>query len=68
LPSLGSPLWDTSDVLSQTTAVGTLLHGLVGYDAQPAGLQVMFYLVVLFTIAGGMRWVSSRGRHVSSHR
>ena len=68
LPSLGSPLWDTSDVLSQTTAVGTLLHGLVGYDAQPAGLQVMFYLVVLFTIAGGMRWVSSSGRRVGNRR
>ena len=68
LPSLGSPLWDTSDVLSQSTAVGTLLHGLVGYDAQPAGLQVMFYLVVLFTIAGGMRWVSSSGRRVGNRR
>jgi len=60
LPSLGAPLWDTSDVLSQTSALGTLLHGLIGYDAQPSGTQVLFYVVVLISIASGMRWVSSR--------
>ena len=62
LPSLGAPLWDTSHVLSQSTAVGILLHGLVGYDAQPAGMQIVFYVVVLVAIACGMYWVSPRGR------
>jgi len=61
LPSLGAPLWDTSNVLSQSTAVGTLLHGLIGYDAQPAGMQVMFYVVVLVAIACGMRLAAPRG-------
>jgi high-affinity iron transporter len=61
LPSLGAPLWDTSAVLSQTTAVGMLLHGLIGYDAQPAGMQILFYVVVLVAIAGAMWWVSPRG-------
>jgi len=63
LPSLGAPLWDTSDVLSQTTALGTLLHGLIGYDAQPAGMQIVFYVAVVVAIVAGMRWVGSRGRH-----
>jgi high-affinity iron transporter len=61
LPSLGAPLWDTSNVLSQTTALGTLLHALVGYDAQPAGMQILFYVVALVLIAGGMWWVAPRG-------
>jgi high-affinity iron transporter len=60
LPSLGAPLWDTSGALSQSTPLGTLLHGLMGYDAQPAGLQVLFYGVALVTIAGAMYWVKSR--------
>ena len=60
LPSLGAPLWDTSHVLSQTTAVGTLLHGLIGYDAQPAGMQIVFYVVVLVAIGAGMRWMAPR--------
>ena len=67
LPSLGAPLWDTSDVLSQTSALGTLLHGLMGYDAQPSGTQVLFYVVVLIAIAIGMRWTSSRVAHRTPH-
>ena len=61
LPSLGAPLWDTSAVLSQTSAVGILLHGLIGYEAQPAGMQIVFYAAVVLTIAAGMRWVNARG-------
>jgi high-affinity iron transporter len=61
LPSLGAPLWDTSDVLPQTNALGMLLHALMGYNAQPAGLQVVFYVVTLVAIAAGMRWAAPRG-------
>lgn len=60
LPSLGAPLWDTSTLLSQSSAAGTLLHGLIGYDAQPAGMQLLFYVVVLVAIASGMFWVAQR--------
>lgn len=63
LPSLGAPLWDTSGVLSQTSALGTLLHAMIGYDAQPAGMQIVFYVVVLVAISAGMRWVAPRKRH-----
>jgi high-affinity iron transporter len=62
LPSLGAPLWDTSGVLQQTTVLGTILHGLVGYETQPAGMQVLVYLIVLFSIASAMRWVSNRSK------
>src|SRR5438477_13111371 len=56
LPSLASPLWDTSPVVANESAVGSLLHGLVGYDARPAGMQVAFFVVVLAAIAAGMTW------------
>jgi len=39
---------------------GTILHGLIGYDAQPAGMQLVAYLGVLIVIAIGMLWVSRR--------
>ena len=35
LPSLASPLWNTSDLVAMDSAVGTILHALVGYDAPP---------------------------------
>ena len=60
LPSLGAPLWDTSAFLSQNTATGTILHGLIGYEAQPAGMQVLSYLLALVVIASGMAWAAKR--------
>jgi len=60
LPSLRSPLWDMSGTLSNESAIGAVLHGLVGYDARPAGIQVVFYVVVAVAIAAGMKWVKSK--------
>jgi high-affinity iron transporter len=61
LPSLASPLWDTSSWVPQSSVVGTLLHGLVGYEARPAGMQMLFYVLVLVAIAAGMKWLSKGG-------
>lgn len=54
LPSLASPLWDTSTVLPENGLPGMLLHSLIGYDARPSGMQVVSYLTVLAAIAAGM--------------
>ena len=54
LPSLASPVWDTSRALPQSSVAGTLLHSLVGYDARPAGMQIVFYVSVLVAVAAGM--------------
>jgi high-affinity iron transporter len=56
LPSLVEPLWDTSAILSNDSMLGVLLHGLVGYVARPAGMQVLCYVLVLLAIVTGMRW------------
>ena len=60
LPSLAAPMWDTSNVLAQDSVAGTLLHGLMGYDAQPDGTQVLAYVATLLLIATGMLLVSRR--------
>lgn len=57
LPSLGSPLWDTSALLPTESPLGTILHSLVGYDARPAGMQLVFYVTVLAAITTGTQWV-----------
>lgn len=56
LPSLASPIWDLSPFIANESAVGSVLHGLVGYDARPAGMQVAFFLSVLAAIVTGMTW------------
>ena len=66
LTSMVSPLWDTWDVLSEQSLPGMLLHSLIGYVAQPAGIQVVFYLVTLVAISAGMKWAGKSHRAVSS--
>lgn len=54
LPSLKSPLWDVSAIVPMTSPLGILLHALVGYEAAPAGLEVLFYIATLAVIVAGM--------------
>jgi high-affinity iron transporter len=61
LPSLAAPLWDTSELLPQTSIAGTLMHNLIGYDARPAGMQIVFYVLVLVAIGVGMKRASTNG-------
>ena len=62
LPPLGSNLWDTSFLLSDQSLAGRVLHTLVGYTAQPAGIQLVFYAATLLVIGGLMRLVGSSDR------
>src|SRR5579862_796950 len=55
LPPLGANLWDTSFLLSDQSIPGRILHTLIGYTAQPAGIQLVFYLATLSIIGGLMR-------------
>ena len=58
LPSLGNSVWNTSQWLDQSSALGQLLHIFVGYIATPSGIQVLFYLGTLALILALMH----RGR------
>lgn len=57
LPALGNAVWDTSFLLTDTSMLGRVLHTLIGYVAQPAGIQVVFYVATLAIIGSLMRWV-----------
>ncbi len=54
LPSLATPLWNTSHLLPNNSVVGTLLHTLMGYEAMPLGMQVVFYAASFGLILLGM--------------
>jgi high-affinity iron transporter len=55
LPALGNDVWNTSWILSENSMLGLLLHILIGYSAQPAGIQVVFYLATVLIIGSLMR-------------
>jgi high-affinity iron transporter len=58
IPGLITPLWDTSAVLSEQSIPGMLLHNLIGYDASPSGMQLVFYTATLVAIGAGMKLVN----------
>ena len=55
LPSLVPQMWDTSGILTESSLVGQLLHILVGYAAQPSGMQLVFYGGTLAILIIGTR-------------
>lgn len=60
LPSLKTPVWDTSSAIPVDTPIGAFLHALIGYDPQPSGMQLVFYLVTAGVIWGGMMFARKR--------
>jgi high-affinity iron transporter len=50
LPSWGAQLWDTSFILRDDGWIGRALHALVGYSAQPSGVQLAAYLATLLVL------------------
>lgn len=60
LPGLASPAWDTTATLPADTILGGLLHALIGYEAAPVGMQVLFYALTVLVIAACMWWVQRK--------
>jgi high-affinity iron transporter len=48
---MGPPLWDTSFLLSDRTALGSFLSGLVGYRARPSAWEAVAYIAYLVMAA-----------------
>jgi high-affinity iron transporter len=47
---LSEPIWDTSFLLNEQTIFGSLLHTMIGYVAQPTGIQIVFYVTTILVI------------------
>jgi high-affinity iron transporter len=55
LPPLVDMLWDSSWLLTDESLVGRTLHVLIGYTAQPSGVQIVFYAATVALLMVGMR-------------
>lgn len=55
LPTLVDRVWDTSWMLSDESLLGHTLHILIGYTAQPSGIELVFYVATVATLLAGMR-------------
>ncbi|MET3355280.1 FTR1 family protein [Xanthobacter autotrophicus] len=50
IQSLSDPLWNTNWLLADDSALGRVLRTLVGYRAEPTGMQLIAYLGTVATI------------------
>jgi high-affinity iron transporter len=57
LPTLVDMLWDSSWLLTDDSFAGRTLHVLIGYTAQPSGVQIVFYAATVALLMLGMRMV-----------
>jgi high-affinity iron transporter len=61
LPSQ-QPLWDTSNVFAESSLIGELLRGAIGYEASPTLIQVLLYMgsILTSTVAMIAAWLLYR--------
>jgi high-affinity iron transporter len=62
LPAWGNQLWDSSWLLKNGSIVGQAVHILTGYEARPAGMQLVFWIATFAILIAGMRLVAWRMR------
>jgi high-affinity iron transporter len=67
LPAWGNQLWDSSWLLKNGSIVGQAVHILTGYEARPAGMQLVFWIATFALLVAGMRLMAWR-MHVKRNR
>ena len=55
-----TPLWNTAHLLSEDSAIGDLLHSLLGYAEAPTILQATFYFLFLVVFCGLFGWMTRK--------
>jgi high-affinity iron transporter len=60
LPALGEQVWNSSMILTRDSALGKVMHTLVGYDDRPAGIQLVFYIATVMVIVSLSRWIGQQ--------
>jgi high-affinity iron transporter len=55
LPTIVDTVWDSSWLLTDQSVLGQALKVLIGYTAQPSGIQLAFYCATVMLLLVGMR-------------
>lgn len=56
------PLWNTSELISETSIIGELLYAIFSYEATPTLLQITIYLSSALAIVIGMVLMARTGK------
>src|SRR6266849_1450517 len=55
-----TPLWNTSHILREDTAIGDILHTFIGYSEQPTVLQGLLYTAYLLVAGSLFAWMTRK--------
>ena len=58
LPALGYDIWNSSFIISEQSALGRVLHILIGYVDRPMGVQLLTYTVTMIILITSMRMIN----------
>jgi len=58
LPAMGYAIWDSSSLLSESSAVGRVLHILMGYVDKPMGIQILAYFLTIGILVSAMSYMN----------
>lgn len=67
LPSQ-TPLWDTAQLLPETSILGQLLYALLGYEATPTPIQIGFHVLTVIGMGFIVFLVKQNGHHSLAER
>ena len=68
LPAMGYAIWDSSSLLSQSSAVGNVLHILVGYVDKPMGIQILAYVLTAGILVSAMSYMNRQDQRARELR
>ena len=60
LPFGTTPLWNTSHILSENTAIGDILHTFIGYSEEPTVLQGLLYTAYILIAGSIFAWMTRK--------
>jgi len=60
LPFGTTPLWNTSHILSENTAIGDILHSFIGYSEEPTVLQGLLYSAYILIAGSIFAWMTRK--------
>lgn len=68
LSAWGGQLWNTSWLLDNGSLLGQAMHVLIGYEARPAGMQLVFWLATATVLFLGMQLMGRQETAAHTHK
>jgi high-affinity iron transporter len=66
LDILPDSLWNIEAILSSKSGLGLILNALIGYESQPAGLQLLTYIMAITIVLLLTPWYTAKNNKISN--